>query len=348
MNCEGCRGLSHAYLRGECAPDEARDAAVHLAACADCAADVRETRAVLERLAALPQIEPRRPRSRAPAAAAAGLLAAAVLLGIFFGRPRPRPLPVAVETRQALSWDEPFHAAGFTTLALPGAGVLKLKPGTVLRCAGPREVLLESGEVFAEITRGFEIRAGDTVARVRGTRFGMAAPSTVYVLEGSVDVSSPRGNVRLGSDQVAVDARLVEVTAADRLRWLAPYERPSIRLTLDPQDRTTITPGAPLRWRFILETDALAPHTLADPGDPSQFLSLNIDGALASLDLSRAGGRARLDVAHPCVIVCPVDPALFREKGRAKVRAVFTSGANAPPPAWVGIVQSEPVDVEVR
>ena len=58
-------------------------------------------------------------------------------------------------------------------------------------------------------------------------------------------------------------------------------------------------------------------------------------------------GLVRLDVSHPCVLECAVDPGLFTEKGRFQVRAVYTSGAQSPEAAWVGTVRSPPVTVEV-
>jgi hypothetical protein len=185
----------------------------------------------------------------------------------------------------------------------------------------------------------------------------VTSPATVYVVEGAVEVSSPRGHLSLGPRQASVESRLVEIGAEDHLRWLAQYEHPAVRLKLDPRDQTTVTPGAPLKWHLTLETDALAPLALGKPRDVSQFFSLIVDGAARPIDPSRvsvkearagADGLVRLDIAHPCVLECAVDPGLFHEKGPVSVRAVFTSGNPAAGHLWEGTIRSQSVTVEVR
>jgi hypothetical protein len=149
----------------------------------------------------------------------------------------------------------------------------------------------------------------------------------------------------------------MEIGVDDHLHWLARHERPTLRLKLDPRDQTTVTPGAPLKWNLILETDALAPLTLGKPRDISQFFSLVIEGVSVPLDATRislkdathaANGLVRLDGSHPCLIECAIDPVLFSEKGRVTLRALFTSGAHVPENGWVGTVRSQLITVEVR
>ena len=376
MDCPTVREASYEYLKGWCPPEEARALEAHLEGCPDCLGEIRAVRSSLSLLQDLPEAEPapeiwnrinaqlppRRAASpffRSRAIAAAGLLAALAAIAVAALLPRSRALPVVQETRRALPPGESFRAEQFSTITIPDVGTLRVNRLATLRFLDLRTVFLESGEVFAEIApsgRGFEIRTAGTAARVRGTRFGVRAPSTVYVLDGRVEVTSPDGCLELGPNQVAVGTAFVEVSAGEYLRWLAEHERPAVRLTLDPRDRTVVTPGAPLRWDLILETDALAPLYLPDLRDPSLFLALDINGHSASLDPGRAriradrasNGFARLDVSHRCVIEVSIDPGLFREKGRATVRAVFTSGQNAPEGTWVGIVKSDPVSIEVR
>ena len=341
-------------------------------------AELRDVEAALSCLKSLPEIEPspetwkkieaqlpsRRPvafRFWLRAAAAASIMVAVLSFAVVMNTPRTGALPVVVETGKALSsWSERFTAAQFTTLLIPDVGTLKLNKNATLRFETPRSVLLESGEIFAEIIpsgKGFEIRSGDSTVRVKGTKFGVTAPSTVYVVEGAVEVSSPRGRLSLGPRQTSVESRLVEIGADDHLKWLAQYERPSVRLKLDPRDQTTITPGAPLKWNLILETDALAPLTLGKPRDVSQFFSLIVDGVARPLDAGRVtvkdaqagtNGFVRLNVTHPCTLECAVDPGLFPEKGRVSVRAVFTSGNPAADHLWEGTVRSQLITVEVR
>jgi hypothetical protein len=342
-------------------------------------ADVNGIESALSLLRSLPEIEPaphawhrietklgnqhpgRTLKFWLRAGLAASMMLAALTFAVVAYTPRTGGLPVVVETDKPLnSWNDRFTAEQFTTLRIPDVGLLKLNKNATVRFENPRSVVLESGEIFAEIIpsgRGFEIRSGESTVRVQGTRFGVTAPSTVYVVEGSVEVRSPRGNLHLGPRQASVESRLVELGAGDYLRWLAQYERPAVRLKLDPRDQTTVTPGAPLKWNLILETDALAPLHLGKPRDISQFFSLIVDGAARPLDASRvtvkearsgAAGDIRLDVAHPCVLECAVDPGLFHEKGQVRVSIVFTSGNPISDSAWEGSARSQSVTVEVR
>jgi hypothetical protein len=341
-------------------------------------AEVSNIQSALSLLKSLPEIEPspetwKKIDSRLPArlpasfkfwlraAAAAAIVVAALWFGVVMNTTRTGALPVVVETGKALkSWNDRYTAERFTTLLIPDVGTLRLNKSATLKFESPRSVLLESGEIFADIIpsgKGFQIRSGESTVRVKGTKFGVTAPSTVYVVEGAVEVSSPRGRLSLGPRQASVESRLVEISAEDHLKWLAQYERPSVRLKLDPQDQTTISPGAPLKWNLILETDALAPLTLGKPRDVSQFFSLIVESAARPLDVSRVtvkearagtNGLVRLDVSHPCILECAVDPGLFHEKGRVSVRAVFTSGNPAAENLWEGTVLSQSVSVEVR
>ena len=295
------------------------------------------------------------------AAAAAAIMVAVLSFAVVMSATRTEALPEVVGAGKAITtWNERYTAPQFTTLRIPDVGTLKLNKNATLRFENPRSVVLESGEVFAEIIpsgRGFEIRSGESTVRVKGTKFGVTAPSTVYVVEGAVEVATPRGRLNLGPRQAAVESRLVEISAEDHLRWLAQYERPSVRLKLDPRDQTTITPGAPLKWNLILETDALAPLSLGKPRDVSQFFSLIVEGAARPIDASRvtvkdarsgANGLVRLDVTHPCTLECAVDPGLFHEKGPVRVVAVFTSGNPAAESLWEGSIRSQAITVEVR
>src|SRR5689334_22139683 len=225
----------------------------------------------LSLLKALPEVEPspetwkkietklRRPvalKFWLRAAAAASIMVAVLSFAVVMSATRTEALPEVVGAGKAISsWNQRYTAPQFTTLRIPDVGFLKLNKNATLRFESPRSVVLESGEVFAEITpsgRGFEIRSGESTVRVKGTK---------------VEVTSPRGHLSLGPKQASVESKLVEISAEDYLKWL----RADVRLKLDPRDQTTITPGAPLKWHLILETDALAPLTLGKPRDVSQF-----------------------------------------------------------------------------
>ena len=376
MTCEGVRELEVEYLKGRCSAAEAAGLEAHTASCAGCRGSLDDARSALALMRdALPDLSPspdawtrleaRLPKPTPARAfsiwiriAAAASVVVAVLSFVALALPRGGVRPVVVETGQSVETGRPFAADRFSTLLLPDVGTLRLDAGSRLRFDGPRAVTLEAGSLFADILpsgRGFEVRAAGAVARVHGTRFGVTAPGTVYVVEGAVEVVADGRRIALGARQASVGARLVALD--DHLLWLAEHERPAVRLRLDPRDRTTVTPGAPFKWHLILESDALAPLRLGRPRDLSQFLSLDIDGTLVPLDPNAAvladsavgpRGHVRLDLAHPCVLEVSVDPALFREKGPARVRAVYMSGAHAPEGVWVGTVRSEPVIVEVR
>lgn len=342
-------------------------------------ADLNSIESALAHLKVLPEIEPSRGtwnkiESKLPsqksarvytfrlgAAAAASIMVAALTFAVVVNTPRTGGLPVVVETGKPLkSWTDRFTAEQFSTLRIDDVGLLKLNKNATLRFETPRRVVLESGEVFADIIpsgKGFEIRSGESTVRVQGTKFGVTAPATVYVVEGAVEVRSPRGLLHLGPRQASVESRLVEIGAEDHLRWLAQYERPSVRLKLDPQDLTTITPGAPLKWNLILETDALAPLTLGRPRDVSQYFSLVVNNVARPLDATRItvkearsgpAGVIRMDVAHPCVLECAVDPGLFHEKGQVRVSIVYTSAGPGTDAPWEGSARSQSVTVEVR
>src|SRR5690348_18166358 len=47
------------------------------------------------------------------------------------------------------------------------------------------------------------------------------------IFEGSVEVRSPRGLLKLGARQASVESRLVELGAGDHLRWLRSEEHTS-------------------------------------------------------------------------------------------------------------------------
>ena len=347
--------------------------------CSPDEADLSDIESALSLLHALPEIAPspdtwKRIESNLPsprparvlrywlgAAAAASIMVAALTFAVVVPTPRTGGLPVVVETGKPLnSWNDRYTAEQFCTLLIPDVGLLKLNKNATLRFESPRRVILESGDVFAEIRpsgEGFELRSGESTVRVKGTKFGVTAPSTVYVVEGKVEVSSPLGQLSLGPRQASVGSHLVDLAAEVHLKWLAPYERAAVRLKLDPRDLTTITPGAPLKWHLILETDALAPLTLGKLRDVSQFFSLVVNNVPRPLDATRItvrearsgpAGLIRLDVSHPCVLECGVDPGLFPEKGPVWVCVVFTTGGHGGDSSWEGSVRSQAIPVEVR
>jgi hypothetical protein len=78
---------------------------------------------------------------------------------------RSRVLPLVVETGKTLSWNDRFTAEKFTTLTLPDVAILKVNQNTILRFENARSVVLEAGELFAEITP--PVRASRSVPAIR-------------------------------------------------------------------------------------------------------------------------------------------------------------------------------------
>lgn len=381
MTCDGIRQSLYEYHRGWCGPDEAAAIQGHLEKCPSCLDEQRGTESALALLKTLPDLEPtpdpwkrieeqitpvptpaRRPvfATWLRVAAAACVVVALASFVVLATMSRTGALPVVAETGKALSWNEAFTAEQFTTLALSDVGTLKLNQGTTLRFKNSLTCVLESGDLFADILpsgKGFSVVSGETTVSVQGTRFGVTAPSTVYVVEGRVSIRSPQGRFELSPRQVAVGPKLMNVEPGDYLHWLVRHERPEVRLRLDPRERTTITPGSPLKWHLILETDSVAPLYLGTLRDVSQLFSLLVDGMPISLDPNStraleatpaSNGLLRLDVSHPYVLECSVDPGLFSRKGRVEVRARFVSGDHAPDKAWKGFLESEKITVEVK
>src|SRR5262245_4002833 len=165
--------------------------------------EVADIQSALSLLKALPEVEPspetwKRIESKLPArrpvalkfwlraAAAASIMVAVLSFAVVMNATRTEALPEVVGAGKAItSWNQRYSAPQFTTLRIPDVGLLKLNANATLRFESPRSVVLESGDVFAEIIpsgRGFEIRSGESTVRVRGTKFGVTAPSTVYVV----------------------------------------------------------------------------------------------------------------------------------------------------------------------
>src|SRR5436190_9400735 len=153
--------------------------------------EVGSIQSALSLLKALPEIEPspetwkkitaqlpsRRPlltKYWLRATAAASIMVAVLSFAVVMNATRTGALPVVVETGKALkSWNDRYTAEQFTTLLIPDVGTLKLNKNASLRFENPRSVVLESGEVFADIIpsgKGFKIRSGDSVIQVQGTR----------------------------------------------------------------------------------------------------------------------------------------------------------------------------------
>lgn len=379
MDCSLARANLPAFRGGELSGAEAADVERHLGSCAACAAEERELRSTLGLFASLPEIEasdgvwnrierrldrrilPIRPLLRA--AVAASLLVAGLSFVILALAARPAPAAtvafVAPDTQeivpgQRVMTGETFAAPTYVILTLPDVGLLKLNRDAELSFKSPTHVELKRGELFAEVRRGFIVESDDATIAVRGTRFGVRAderPSTIYVVEGVVEVRSGRGTMDVNAGRMATVGGGIAPLREEELAWIAPFEQ--VLLTIDPL-REPFAPGEGGLWRIAFRTTSPAVLELEPIRELPSCLNLKIrnpdrkeyvvrlDGV--RLERVEAGtapnGTVRLDVMTPCVLTCRAESGLFPGPGRYTVALVYQGRQ--------GVLESSPVSIEVR
>ncbi len=386
MDCRTVKSESVAYQSGNLTGGAAEDIGKHLADCADCATDARNAASTLSLLKTLDDITPnanvwlnvqREVGRTAPVlsrrsglihgllrfAAAASVLVAAI--SFIFVASVTRPSHAATVSVVApdgtdllpgrrIMTGETFHASTYVVLAIPDIGLLKLNRDTDVCFESPTRVRLTRGELFAEVTRGFVVESADAVVTVNGTRFGVRAgdaASTVYVVEGKVEIASRAGRTQIESGRMTTVGGSVGDLSDDRLEWMAPHER--IMLNLVPGQGATLRQGDSPTWRFSLRTNSAAPLTFEPAAElPSHFYLrvINPDGKEYTPRLgatvtpvsvkTTSNGAVRLDVMTPVVLSYRVDPALFPSAGRYTVTLAYQGRQ--------GALQSDPLTVEVR
>ncbi len=379
MDCSKVRAEVPAYQSGNLADADAERVGQHLAQCEACMADARDDQSALALLKALPEITacddvwrnlaretaPKAvPTRRAGAllglirlAAAASLLVAALSFVFIATVPRPThaadvsfvaPDATVVRPGTRIMTGQPFRAPTYVVLTVPDAGLLRLSRGTEISFDDPHRVHLIKGEVFAEVTRGFVVRSHDAIVTVQGTRFGVradSAPSTIYVVEGRVDVAAGAQKLALEAGRMATVGGAPGQLDEERLGWLAQHER--IQLALEPPRPSSFVLGDAPTWRFAFRTTSSAPLPLEPLKELHEQLYLKIVNADRKEYVARLGsgvsgveGGVRLDVMTPCVLSYRVDPALFPMRGRYTVTLVYQGRQ--------GVLTSEPRQIEVR
>ncbi|MBI2932557.1 MAG: FecR domain-containing protein [Planctomycetes bacterium] len=383
MDCREIQANVPAYQSGELPEDLAAAVGRHLAQCPACMTDARKAQTTLALLKTIDDITPseavwqnlKREITRAASTPGTGSLrallrfaaAASILVAAFsflFVAMLMRPTHAATIAFVApdapapspgtrLTTGQTFHAPTYVVLTLPDIGLLKLQRDTEIRFVQPTRLHIVRGEIFAEVTRGFVVESPDATVTVHGTRFGVRAPqgpSTIYVVEGEVEVASSLGKLRLQSGKMATVGEASAALDEDDLQWMAPHEH--IMLTLEIPKRVVGQGDSPT-WRIAFQTASAAPLPLEGIQDLRQKLYLKVidpnrkeyvaplDAGIVPVEARpTANGLTRLDVMTPCLLTYRVKPALFPSAGRYAVTLVYQGRQ--------GVLQSDPLSLEVH
>ena len=156
-----------------------------------------------------------------------------------------------------------------------------------------KKVILTRGEVFAEIDptgKGFEIVSGQTRAVVQGTRFGVEAGKSVYVLEGKVDVVGPEGSVLLESGGVAnmTPVSLSGGLSQIDLDWIQSSQ---LSIVLTREGNEIVSRGEMTSWRVTLSRPvSVILEGLQRFHQPDHFLFLQVHSEEQALEAGRKRG----------------------------------------------------------
>jgi ferric-dicitrate binding protein FerR (iron transport regulator) len=380
MNCDQAKSDIVAFRSGNLAADESAAIARHLSECADCRVADREEQSALALFRSAGDFAPSdrvwgnirseigsRPATRSfrtllGVAAAAAILVAALSFA-YMATMRPPTLaatvsvvaPDASDVRPGLriATGETFRAPTYVVLALPDVGLLKLSRDTEIRFDTTTRVHLTRGDLFAEVSRGFVVESRDATVTVKGTRFGVSAdgaPSTVYVVEGLVEVASKSGAIQLEAGRMAGVGGAASEIRPGVLEWIAQHE--TVMLSLEP-GTPTLRQGESPAWRISFRTNSPAPMALEPLRELAERMGIEIvdpqnkkygarlGPTLSGLDVHPSpNGDVRLDVMTPCILAWRVDPALFAAAGRYVVTLVYQGRQ--------GVMRSDPIPIEVR
>ena len=265
----------------------------------------------------------------------------------------------------ALTLNEPLTTPAFALLTLPDVGTLKLNRDTTIVFTSPRRVRLERGELFADIrpdVRGFAVESAGTEVAVHGTRFGVRS-STVYVVDGKVEVKGPSGTTMLTEHQMVDAGGAARPLEDDALRWLATSESPMVALVADAPSPGSIKRGDPVDLTLRFVTASPAPVLLPPLDELLPLVRLNVTDASGKPYLVRipaaalrnsscrtrgAHGPVRLDVSTPCVLSLRIGPDLLPASGTIRVRAAYQPGAAKNGDYWDRELLSDSLDLELR
>lgn len=392
LSCSDIRLNLSARRTGDLDPRFTVEVDAHLRNCPGCDAEAQDEQSALSLLKSIDEITPSprvwnrlsketrtgRLTLTVPLkiAAAAGILAAAFSFAFAVATLRPaRVATIATvapgspfEPGYAIRANERLATPTFALLTLPDIGTLKLNRDSAIVFTSPRRVRLEQGELFATIrpdVHGFVVESGGTEIAVHGTRFGVRAGdvSLVYVIDGTVDVSSPRGRVTLTGHQMVDVGGAARPLDDDTLKWLASSERPVVALTAEAIAKGPLRRGDSLDLTVKFETGSPAPVLLPPLDELLPLIRLNVTDAMGKPYLVRIpasslrssacrtrgpNGPVRLDVSTPCVLTLRIAPDLLPSSGRIRLRAAYQPVAPRGGDFWDRELESEVVDVESK
>lgn len=397
MNCGTIRNSLPAYRTGDLDERDTIEVGSHLASCPSCMAEARDEQSRLSLLKSIDEITPsprvwnrldaevrgaavrptRRPLSLAlRITAAASILAAAFSFAFLAATLRPARVATIASAApgsplvpgDAICANERFVTPTFALLSLPDVGTLKLNRDSVIVFESPRRVRLERGELFAEIlpgVSGFVVESADTRVTVHGTRFGVRRDpvSTVYVVDGRVEVTGPSGRFALVDRQMAAGGGPAQPLEDESLRWIAEGERPALALVAAARRGRTLSKGDALDLDVRFVTNSPAPVLLPPLDEFLPRIQLKITDANGKSYLARFGvsalqrsefrtrganGPIRLDVSTPCALALRVDPKLLPGEGRVRLAVTFQPGTPRGGDFWDRDLESDTFEIEVR
>jgi len=397
MNCGAIRNNLPAYRTGDLDERDTVEVGSHLASCPSCMAEARDEQSRLSLLKSIDEITPsprvwnrldaevrisaarpgRRPLSLAlRITAAASILAAAFSFAFLAATLRPARVATIASAAPgsslvpggAIRTNEMFVTPTFALLSLPDVGTLKLNRDSAIVFESPRRVRLERGELFAEIlpgVSGFVVESAGTRVTVHGTRFGVRRDpvSTVYVVDGRVEVTGPAGRYALVDRQMAAGGGPAQPLEDESLRWIAEGERPALALVAEPRTSRTLSKGDPLDLDVRFVTNSPAPVLLPPLDEFLARIQVKVTDANGKSYLARFGAAAlqrsefrtrgpngplRLDVSTPCALVLRVDPLVLQRAGRVRLAVTFQPGTARGGDYWDRDLESDSFEIEVR
>ncbi len=364
MNCHP-EFDGYGFLKGENS-DGADVTYSQIKGCDSCSAEMEQTRGLLAQLDSLPEITPspavwnhlqmassgtpRRSRGWVPSSMAAALLLA-VLVGLLFLAPGRKQIAAMTAGKTPLYIEENFSTPEVMELTLPGSGTLLLRENTEIRFTGPRTLVLNRGEVLAEVGKGFEIQHRNTRVIVEGTRFGVKAGEAVYVLEGEVRVVGAGGEIELNSGEAAtlLPGRISGGVAQIDLGWIP---LPGLAITLEKDAGAGLRRGEEITWTVSFSSSR--PFLMDGMKNllHNHYLFLHVEPVgrkpyLIPIDpeniLTPDEGPFWIGPGWDAVLTFRVHSRKFQMDGRCTIFASYSGKGTGG-----GQVTSNPVELEVR
>ncbi|MBI3269879.1 MAG: FecR domain-containing protein [Planctomycetes bacterium] len=260
-----------------------------------------------------------------------------------------------------------------TVLELPDVGLLRLDGLSRCRMEGARRVVLEEGELYAQIRptgRDFCVESAAGVVRVVGTRFRMRVTprgTLVTVTEGKVSFRNQLGEVWLSAGQRSLATLATAPSPAagtepadpsDPETRAALYQDPALDLAIQPAPCHVQSPVT-ARIRLTNPNSALWVHSLSDaasyyllnvtrPDGTTFQVRMNAYRPVEQASYPREKGMVLLRKGQSYDVQCALTD-LFPSAGTYTLSASYASSNAAGDrlEAWRGVLTTAPVRVEV-